>query len=1372
MAAQSLVLVVLPNGPGPSGGLRASLYLTPRLKAAPQLADFPDFLDWPDLVQRHGLKAELKCGGATTTIAAPQAQLRPDLWREIFKPQTYVAPYPKPDYDKRLVVSYPSKVALDFLQWAYQRAATWQGTGEDRLFDELLPDLVFREGHGSTLHRTLSELRVKLWQAQQPSEGPPQLRALSANAVLPTKPAATRDMAEQFALYHHPPQASQSPPLPQTPADFEKVLDFHKALASVTTYPALMRALGLVFDIELPAGFCPASPAMPGDAYGTVSIAKVTPGWAWHVKPKFSLPQTAYVRTADRFDAAPATNSASVQTGQYQASDVVGGYLVLSPDLFGLTAVELDGAMLKAMTLADNFAAVTDKSTVDEVLPSLRSGGISLLANDRAQEVLRAIRDNTGFRQAEDAQGAFTRPLTARDLVRGYRLDIWSSRDRRWCSLHRRDGLYLFGSDSGVSFTTKDEEGFTQLGVTQPAPDPTRKVDKIAQAAGAPQPGTDLYVHERVARWTGWSLSAPRPARPVNRSADPALATDDDPTANQPITPFKMQVSFAARPGSLPRLRFGGRYKIRARAADLAGNSPSLGHPVPVRFVLPAGDPAVYYRFEPVPAPVILLRHQPGPGGSLLRMVIRSYNAAPALDKAATSQTDERHIAPPKASVLMVEHHGMLDDVQGRVRGDQATYDLIVARDKGQFPKIGQTPIDAAANAVTPYFPDPIARGAAFANLPNTQDDTTGEVAGGALKYAMLPDVEPRHGSVTKINFGPAWPDRLPFRLILAEGVDAPVWSAGARTLTVSLAKSAEVQIPASCTLDPADLGLMGVWDWMRAWFDAAEAYAMQQVGAGVDVVDFANQRALLTRQVQEGGHGMITPAVTLTLVHAVQQPIGRPAWSLLPVFHDLGAPGVVAALRNGFSPIIAWRSLGSHHAVLLGGLRIHGQSSARIDLTARWTEYFDDVDEPAPTTKPAADHVEAIELKSLDAAVVVADGGGDRDVASYIPGVDVLWFAAPFDNLQGVEKPFRVAAPVHQFGDTKHRRVRYRAVATSRFVEYFAEPGLEFTRTSDSLLVGVPSSARPAAPDILYVTPTFGWERQETTNVKTEIREGNGLRIYLNRPWYSSGEGELLGVVLWPGAQPAPGDTARDQYKTWFTQWGLDPIWGTDGLEDVPTTGDFPLAASLSQNLTLEGTTLLVDVAGHPVGFDPDRRLWYCDIELSVPQAYAPFVRLALARHQPSSIAGTELSHVVLADFAQLTPDRSAALTVDPARPTRGRLYVGGLAPSGPTRSFITVTVERRIANIGSDLGWEVAPSTVARATEDSPAPSDPQSVLWQGQVSFSAAPRPGQFRIVIREYELHPIDPFEGRIFIDGPNYGERLVYASILTWEFKEP
>ena len=71
-------------------------------------------------------------------------------------------------------------------------------------------------------------------------------------------------------------------------------------------------------------------------------------------------------------------------------------------------------------------------------------------------------------------------------------------------------------------------------------------------------------------------------------------------------------------------------------------------------------------------------------------------------------------------------------------------------------------------------------------------------------------------------------------------------------------------------------------------------------------------------------------------------------------------------------------------------------------------------------------------------------------------------------------------AAPIQRFGDTRHRVVRYEAVAISRFITDFpADQDLVFTRTSEAVTVSVPNSARPPSPKIVQILPTFGWRRE-----------------------------------------------------------------------------------------------------------------------------------------------------------------------------------------------------------------------------------------------------------------------------------------------------
>lgn len=111
----------------------------------------------------------------------------------------------------------------------------------------------------------------------------------------------------------------------------------------------------------------------------------------------------------------------------------------------------------------------------------------------------------------------------------------------------------------------------------------------------------------------------------------------------------------------------------------------------------------------------------------------------------------------------------------------------------------------------------------------------------------------------------------------------------------------------------------------------------------------------------------------------------------------------------------------------------------------------------------------------------------------------------------------------VHDFHDTQHRAIKLCVVATSRFSEYFSTSRLSasdsFVRESTTGTFSIPSSAAPPAPRFLYAVPTFLWSdaaiRPHGSVMRT--RRGNGLRLFLERPWGGSGEGEQLAVIIRP---------------------------------------------------------------------------------------------------------------------------------------------------------------------------------------------------------------------------------------------------------------
>ena len=177
---------------------------------------------------------------------------------------------------------------------------------------------------------------------------------------------------------------------------------------------------------------------------------------------------------------------------------------------------------------------------------------------------------------------------------------------------------------------------------------------------------------------------------------------------------------------------------------------------------------------------------------------------------------------------------------------------------------------------------------------------------------------------------------------------------------------------------------------------------------------------------------------------------------------------------------------------------------------------------------------------------------------------------------------------------------------------------------------------------------------------MKTSLRIGNILRVYIGRPWFQTGAGELLGVVV---AAPPPGAPLPSTLAPFVSGYGLDPVFEAGRLKTAAAT-DFTLAVHQGKALLLEeqtGTVPWVDVAGHEVAWDKDRQLWFSDIEISTISAttYFPFVKLALVRYQPSSLKGLELSRVVQADFIQVTPDR--VVTMSFPTPTTVKVAVAG---------------------------------------------------------------------------------------------------------------
>jgi hypothetical protein len=380
--------------------------------------------------------------------------------------------------------------------------------------------------------------------------------------------------------------------------------------------------------------------------------------------------------------------------------------------------------------------------------------------------------------------------------------------------------------------------------------------------------------------------------------------------------------------------------------------------------------------------------------------------------------------------------------------------------------------------------------------------------------------------------------------------------------------------------------------------------------------------------------------------------------------------------------------------------------------------------------------------LRLEDERVLRLDARGCRDRAERLRGLLAAVPPPPGADALEREKLLADKVAAHDFGDTKRRRVRYRAAATSRFREYFP-PGLwdDLARTSTDVEVDLPATARPAAPAVRYVLPTFGWTRDDGDGSVTSRRHGGSLRVYLERGWWSSGEGELLAVVL---GQYLPDKT--DPLYRYSTFWGQDPMRESPPLE-LPTAAAFRGAAVVATRVALaELSGRTVTVVGYEPHFDERRQLWTVDLSLPSGGHYFPMVRLALARFQPHALDDVRLSSVVTADVVQTAPDRTLTVTRDGAAAGRYRVHVAGATYQGRRigsvraigPSVMRARLERRVPTVPDDeLAWWTLPGSTDVVLPATQLDGDVQH--WEGDVAVPDDAQGDTVRVVVHEVEQH---------------------------------
>lgn len=1335
--SQQIMWTIIPRGFNEAGThLRCSLVVSPRLRSTDtlmkQLSQYPDWLDWPQTLQNVSISIRFSNGtvidpSGYTRISAPDST----AWTSIFVDKTPVKPYQFPMVADLPISSYPVMPAVEFLQQLYQS------------FGVNSPDTVpeFPANPDQQIPGWLSDavnslIRLNLDNGNLWREKKQQMRRdLLKNGAFNWENPSHQE-AFEWAQYFHEPMSAPSPPEPNPTydkayspyvrADIAKPKpDFHEIISVLLNHPILMQKLGviLIYEFPLPAG-------IPSSGWIQAIVS-----WSPSLPTEDLTPRMEYQlqTTKKRFLAKPAAGS-----------DIEDGQISLQNGRYAFISFDPDAAIRKTLGFASSLRRIRDGIPAP-FQTDVRLGGIQQVdpesrtaATPALQSVgFMLIRKNVAFLLKQTFQRAKVKNasiqshphdemLTADDVLRGYRIDVWDSITGQWHSLCKREASYTLLRSSAV-ITGADEGTLTLTPVGRADADPD-----------------ELRLHESLAVWKGWSLAVQRPGRTIDTEDEPA-----DP-ANDPLDDYQVKVEFDVPPGSLPRLRFGQQYRFRLRAVDLAGYSLSLEELDPNDFS--KSSPLLpYRRWEPVPNPALLLRTPLDPvdnaGESLEILAIRYIHNSPEVLN-PTTQTAQRHIAAPRGSVELSEHHGKLDTGPGNTM-DPNTYSMLVTRENtlpggsAVFPETEWTnprtgekvkyPIWNNDQVVVPYLPDPLARAAVFHNVPGLPNGKVLWIEPDGTVTTLSISLLNKNGVVVNFGSDADWPDLKGFRLILAEGNTQPQWDNSNRTLTIFLPKGEEKTILYSCAIggSPGEAdtnkNLFGLWHLISQGLPPVVAQK---------VLD----------SVIHGFHWMITPPRKLTLVHAVSRPL------MIPKITDINA-----------SP----RAYGKTQATLTADITIDGKSTGKLSISARWQ-----VPEDNPAETEPKDGKDGRDAPPEQKATI-------KEMNLTNPDENTL----PNVLLQ------------HNFGDTKYRRVQYFPTGVSRYREFF-DPTLSeenFSWQGVERSVEILNAARPAGAIVPYAIPAFRWERVQNGNIYISTRK-TLTRIYIERPWYSSGEGELLGILLpdagGTGSQNGGkailnkfaaklfgGTTLPPQLQPYVTQWGLDPVWISEPVPTdlAPTPVLFEDVLQTASHLTLEelaGTSHTVTVVAYEPKYDPERQLWYVDVRLLPGESYFPFVKFAVARYQPKSIPNAHLSRVTALEFLQILPDRIATVVKEGAKlrlQVEGHTYRAAYAVHANSEMEATVEVHRN--DMPSEFAWEPV-ATIGLDRMESRTPG-----FWVGEIDLKEIGIMGaeRIRVLFKEYEQWFADaPQQQNIelklaaqgeFMKGTRLTRRLVYADAI-------
>jgi hypothetical protein len=1370
--SRTVIWTPIASGVRPDGILRVTLAASPQLTTTSDttLAAYPDFAGgaWCSLINGGAGVAPMEFeavfetpgGGSASRVQARAKRVSPDpdakVFQSMFPDSTLVKSYVADDYSATRIRSVDTAGLSDAL---------------DRLQQQVF-----------TASRAVVPPTSALAGPGKPLEG------YTIDAATYDQISRAQDEELSRQMYTSPPDTATSggvqtaivqmrqfvAPL-DTEANVPGMLDpsyrvpwpqweFHEKFAVLDSHPLLLRAIGFVMDVEID----PAEFVRPGGGAATLP-----PGtYDMWLNPRY----------------APGAGSVDIPQGAgvvYEGGEFAPKFSGTGPTDPGFVDIGLDGQQWPVVTsevgseiaattvLASGYQRIITERIGNEdyhplTLPARSTTGISLMAPRLAERIHRDLDRQWNIARSIDIPGRRIQIAMGADLIVGYRMDVRPAGAPGWLSLNLRNGQWRPDPDTYGT-------GTIDLGVDEGWTEP-------AGAGATGSPGAEQRYAQAVSVWTGWSQSIERPGKAIDEASEAAAINPFSP----PPPGFGATIDYVAPPGGakLPILRFGTVYDLRLRIVYLGGAAKDLGAVEPRS----ARRSVAYLRHEPVLSPGWWTGDN-GTGSEVVGglpaeaqtvtgvqgtepytwvqspqiVVIRSAGNGASVNP---RQVGTRWITPTRVSPWLVEQHGLLDSGG---RPDPAKYSQIAARDAAfygpstpGYTEVGDAVVfawTAPSQGTTPYYPDPLSSGVLLRGVP-TPGGTTTEASAA---------------------FGGTWPDLVPVQLNVG-GTGIPGASVSGQVVDLQVAPGRTERLRASSSIPAGQLGLLDLWDRVKSTASAADA--------------------------AKGAFWQLTPYADITVVHATKQPVSAPYF----------------ASGDTWS---GQRSEGEIQCVISGTMHIDQPSTESVSLTGTLTSGIDGgPGTPAPSIRsasvgdigtvnvanPAPGGPVGSSSYAMEATVQLED---TRRHDLGLVGTAYSRYAEYFRQLREVTYSVGSTAPIivlptstgaKQVIVPGSARVQWtsggQSVTGTLNVDY-TEQASEGTITpiagggipAGSIVVSaisdpvslsssasatgsmsrdlvLPASARPQPPDVAWTLPAFTWNPASTATTGrsvTSTRSSASLRIYLERPWFTSGVNEDLAVLV----RPSRGASAVTDY---VSRWGGDPV--------VTGGGSLPAAWPVARHFTnaggavtgvqmAEDASLRVDVVryvvgreagdGSLIGWDDERDQWYVDLDVDIDAAYRPFIRLALARYQAGAPAALRLSPVTLLDVVQLDPARTATVAVRKAGgyeasvSLAGPSYQASRTGSGPGRTFL---VHERLSEEDSPGPSAVLWQEVTR-TEITGRYSGGQG-RWSGKIVLGADIGGGRHRLVIEQYEEWRTD---GGVGPRGSK-GLRLVHQDVIA------